>query len=78
MIKQDGRKGKKEECVICRGRKGLFIVALVAQLGERKTEDLKVGGSSPPGGTFFICQLCREKGIRKGDEQLLEWDGKAI
>ena len=30
------------------------IVALVAQLGERKTEDLKVAGSSPAGGIFYI------------------------
>ena len=28
--------------------------AAVAQLGERKTEDLKVRGSSPRGGIFFI------------------------
>ena len=34
---------------------GLFImelIALVAQLGERKTEDLKVAGSNPAGGIF--------------------------
>lgn len=30
------------------------IVALVAQLEERKTEDLKVRGSIPRGGIFFI------------------------
>ena len=28
------------------------LVAPVAQLGERKTEDLKVAGSSPAGGIF--------------------------
>ena len=30
-----------------------MLVAPVAQLGERKTEDLKVAGSSPAGGTFL-------------------------
>lgn len=30
-----------------------LIVAFVAQLGERKTEDLKVRGSIPRGGIFF-------------------------
>ena len=30
-----------------------IIPAPVAQLGERKTEDLKVAGSSPAGGTFL-------------------------
>ena len=29
-------------------------LAFVAQLGERKTEDLKVRGSIPRGGIFFI------------------------
>lgn len=31
-----------------------WVTAFVAQLGERKTEDLKVRGSSPRGGIFFI------------------------
>ena len=31
-----------------------MTVALVAQLGERKTEDLKVRGSIPRGGIFII------------------------
>jgi hypothetical protein len=30
----------------------IFRIAFVAQLGERKTEDLKVRGSIPRGGTF--------------------------
>ena len=30
----------------------MYSVALVAQLGERKTEDLKVAGSNPAGGIF--------------------------
>ena len=30
------------------------LIAAVAQLGERKTEDLKVRGSSPRGGIFLI------------------------
>ena len=30
-----------------------ITAARVAQLGERKTEDLKVAGSSPAGGTFL-------------------------
>ena len=30
-----------------------MTAAPVAQLGERKTEDLKVAGSSPAGGTFL-------------------------
>ena len=29
------------------------MTAFVAQLGERKTEDLKVRGSIPRGGIFF-------------------------
>jgi hypothetical protein len=33
---------------------GLVTSALVAQLGERKTEDLKVRGSIPRGGTFLL------------------------
>ena len=31
-----------------------MTVALVAQLGERKTEDLKVRGSIPRGGIFYF------------------------
>jgi hypothetical protein len=31
-----------------------ILIAFVAQLGERKTEDLKVRGSIPRGGTFFF------------------------
>ena len=31
-----------------------ILIALVAQLGERKTEDLKVRGSIPRGGTFLF------------------------
>ena len=30
------------------------VTAAVAQLGERMTEDHKVRGSSPRGGTFYI------------------------
>ncbi len=30
-----------------------ILIAFVAQLGERKTEDLKVRGSIPRGGTFY-------------------------
>ena len=33
------------------------ITAFVAQLGERKTEDLKVRGSIPRGGIFFYISL---------------------
>ena len=32
----------------------VILNAFVAQLGERKTEDLKVRGSIPRGGIFFI------------------------
>ena len=31
----------------------MFTEAALAQLGERQTEDLKVPGSIPGGGTFF-------------------------
>lgn len=31
-----------------------YITAFVAQLGERKTEDLKVRGSIPRGGIFLF------------------------
>ena len=31
-----------------------MLAALVAQLGERKTEDLKVRGSIPRGGIFLL------------------------
>jgi hypothetical protein len=31
-----------------------ILIAFVAQLGERMTEDHKVRGSIPRGGTFFI------------------------
>ena len=31
-----------------------FICAAIAQLGERQTEDLKVPGSIPGGGTDFF------------------------
>ncbi len=34
-----------------------YITAFVAQLGERKTEDLKVRGSIPRGGIFLFHQL---------------------
>ena len=40
----------KAICLIC-------LIAFVAQLGERKTEDLKVRGSSPRGGTFLYYHL---------------------
>jgi hypothetical protein len=33
------------------------MTAFVAQLGERKTEDLKVRGSIPRGGIFFCTEL---------------------
>ena len=54
------------------------------QLGERKTEDLKVGGSSPPGGTFFIGLVGwgnlplkgRRRGVGGGwDQQFEKWNG---
>ena len=51
-----GKKGEeliyhmKRLCLIC-------LIAFVAQLGERKTEDLKVRGSSPRGGTFLYYHL---------------------
>ena len=35
-------------------------IAAIAQLGERQTEDLKVPGSIPGGGTFFF--LRKKKG----------------
>ena len=31
----------------------VILIAFVAQLGERKTEDLKVRGSIPRGGIFL-------------------------
>ena len=34
-----------------------YLTAFVAQLGERKTEDLKVRGSIPRGGIFFFYYL---------------------
>ena len=34
------------------------IGAAIAQLGERQTEDLKVPGSIPGGGTTFFTQIC--------------------
>ena len=34
-----------------------IVTAFVAQLGERKTEDLKVRGSIPRGGIFFINEI---------------------
>ena len=35
--------------------------AAIAQLGERQTEDLKVPGSIPGGGTFFFVTLSQNK-----------------
>ena len=35
----------------------LLIVAALAQLGERQTEDLKVPGSIPGGGTLSFCNV---------------------
>ena len=36
---------------------GSDITAFVAQLGERKTEDLKVRGSIPRGGIFLYSSI---------------------
>ena len=35
----------------------IYTRAAIAQLGERQTEDLKVPGSIPGGGTDFLCLL---------------------
>ena len=52
--------GRKPECV-CRDtaqRQGIVaIVAAIAQLGERQTEDLKVPGSIPGRGIYFFFLL---------------------
>ena len=32
----------------------IILIAYIAQLGERKTEDLKVAGSIPAVGIFYI------------------------
>ena len=37
----------------------LYPTAVIAQLGERKTEDLKVSGSIPDCGNLFIPALCK-------------------
>ena len=34
-----------------------YQLAAIAQLGERQTEDLKVPGSIPGGGTFLPCEF---------------------
>ena len=39
------------ECGFC--VYGMGLQAAIAQLGERQTEDLKVPGSIPGGGTFW-------------------------
>ena len=39
--------------ILLRGDSHKVLTAFVAQLGERKTEDLKVRGSIPRGGIFF-------------------------
>ncbi len=40
--------------MLCLGRDGSWdVVAEIAQLGERQTEDLKVPGSIPGGGKLF-------------------------
>ena len=36
---------------------GLTRIAVVAQLGERQTEDLKVPGSIPGLGIWLVCQM---------------------
>jgi hypothetical protein len=35
--------------------------AEIAQLGERQTEDLKVAGSIPAFGTFFLAKITHKK-----------------
>ena len=35
-------------------------IASIAQLGERQTEDLKVTGSIPVGGSFFVINLVEQ------------------
>ncbi len=39
--------------IVCIANAASILIAFVAQLGERKTEDLKVRGSIPRGGIFF-------------------------
>jgi hypothetical protein len=43
------------------------MTAFVAQLGERKTEDLKVRGSIPRGGIFFYPTILKNSRVEQVD-----------
>ena len=45
--------------------------ALIAQLGERKTEDLEVTGSIPVQSTFFYCPKRDKGGYKTSAKQLV-------
>ena len=42
------------ECKFSESFHDIFYKAVIAQLGERQTEDLKVSGSIPDRGSIFI------------------------
>ena len=48
------------------------LPAVIAQLGERKTEDLKVSGSIPDCGTFFLPGISSPEKLRFGHLMLIE------